>query len=632
MDNVILIKRVRVTGKKTCDYRLNPRLNIFTGSNSTGKSTIMHIIDHIFGRKGTETFIQEVEDNCDQVYLDLEINSKNYTIRRGIRIGRDEIDVFNEHFNDLNSIKSAKFIGYSPMGRKGRPAISEFYFNELGIHRGKVKATKEKGNLVTLSWRNLTNLIYVPQGQFGNLQTKSDHFQPLMKAAVFETIFGISGAEVEQLETTRSELEKDQLDLERKYEVLHGVVEEQIKNAKAEKSISEIETELTRLDLEKLDLFESLKIKNETNELLDEQKNLEASFTDVKLKIIELKDRFEQLEMLKNENELNLEKNRMLLDARRIFSELPITKCPKCFNNIDKQDISSICDICGKEFKEFNSQKEYTRSLFLLMDEKKELTSIIDTVSKDLVNLNENEKQIQDRKLSLDKKIDEINKEIVSPVLRKVEIINVQINDLREKLGKSKQINSLVQNESYLKQQISNNKIQIEQITSEITKVKEASEFAKKVKEKFEKLLEEILKDTLNYPAQVNGLNQYYLPNLEEQMFDPNLGEGLKRSQILRVVLGYYTTILEYSLKYGSPHPKLLILDTPREEELDMVIFEKVLSRWINLKNYNKKYQIIITGNEFPPENKEISNCIITTLHNQKESGDTSKVDKFSIM
>ena len=39
IDNYMLIKRLRVSGDLGCDYRLHPGVNIFKGSNSTGKTT-----------------------------------------------------------------------------------------------------------------------------------------------------------------------------------------------------------------------------------------------------------------------------------------------------------------------------------------------------------------------------------------------------------------------------------------------------------------------------------------------------------------------------------------------------------------------------------------------------------------
>lgn len=77
----------------------------------------------------------------------------------------------------------------------------------------------------------------------------------------------------------------------------------------------------------------------------------------------------------------------------------------------------------------------------------------------------------------------------------------------------------------------------------------------------------------------------------------------------------------------GSIFPKLLILDTPHQDDLDMTIFSKILAYWNTLSRYNKPFQIIITGSEFPPN----AGRILGEFHNQQASNDKSKSDKFSV-
>ena len=90
MDNHVIIRRIRVTGEKKCDYHLEEGLNIFAGSNSTGKTTLLLLIDYIFGST-TGKFISEVENFTNFVYVDIIINSREYTIKRGIREDKENL-------------------------------------------------------------------------------------------------------------------------------------------------------------------------------------------------------------------------------------------------------------------------------------------------------------------------------------------------------------------------------------------------------------------------------------------------------------------------------------------------------------------------------------------------------------
>jgi hypothetical protein len=140
--------------------------------------------------------------------------------------------------------------------------------------------------------------------------------------------------------------------------------------------------------------------------------------------------------------------------------------------------------------------------------------------------------------------------------------------------------------------------------------------------------MSKILRDVLNLEEKLVGFDELYTPLFEDGKILLKAGrEDINKSKGAKVILGYYTAVLEYSLLYGSIFPKLLILDTPHQDDLDMTIFAKILAYWNTLSHYKKPFQIIVTGSEFPPN----SGRILGEFHNREASDDKSRPNKFSV-
>lgn len=623
MEKYIYIKRLRVTGKKICDYKLNSGVNIFQGSNSTGKTTLMWFFDFVLGSKSKE-FIEPIEKNCDNVYVDMDIYGKNYTIKRGIK-EKNIIFVYDGIYDNILELEKhiPKKYGWTESKKKGD--ITSFYFNNLGIKSGLVPISESK--VAKFSWRNLMSLIYVPQDGWTGIQVK-DVFQPLMKKSVFEIIFDIKDEDTSKKEEELRDVEKELKEYQTQHQVIKEFLNKNERELGSNRRLNELIKKISDYEETKAELHKSLHYKKESNTLIQERKKIEAIVNEKENAISSLKEKLDELEMLYSENELSLEKNRDLLKANKIFSELPITKCPKCLNEIIRKNEDN-CYVCGQNYQTKEIEKDYAQNLFLLMDEQKELSQIIKNVKEDILVL-ETDQDISKRILSkINSRIDEINKEIISPVMQEIEAINSQLNQLNKSLGEAEKISSFLQQENKISDKIKEFEKNIpllkdilEKLISERTKIAE-------VKSKFVDIMNKILKEVLNLDDELEGLNNKYTPVFKGDSILNDLAHGdIEKSKRVRVILAYYTTILEYSLKYESNHPKLLILDTPRQEELDMTIFLKIIEYWKDLSRYNKIYQIIITGSEFPQD----CGCILASFHNPIESGDTSKPAKFSVM
>lgn len=624
MDNHILISRLRVTGELGCDYKFGTGVNILKGSNSTGKTTLLWFIDFVFGssKKG-EDFVDPVRENCECVYVDLVINNVKYTIERSLR-QPENIFVYSGIYDNLSELESKRAEVYGRIESKEKDTITSFYFKHLGILPGKVPISDAK--VAKYSWRNLMSLIYVQQDKWNGIQAQNN-FQPEMKKAVFEILMGIEDKNINLQEEEKRNAIKSLEISKTQYDAAKQILDKIDRRLGSQSNIEELRQQITGLEKEKNELFRSIELRKDSRHLQDDRQTIEKELIDVNDKQNGLKQRLEELEMLDSENELNIEKNRLLLNAKKIFSEMPITKCPKCFNIlVDKGD--GKCFICGQDYKDKDTERGYAQNLFLLMDERKELAKLIKSLKDDLSIIENKKHGLANDLSSTEQEIAQLNREIIGPIIQASESINLKLNELNKSLGEAENICTLLDQEKNIAESIEYNASRINAIQAEIDELEKNRVTATEVKTRFLEIMSRILVEELNLDEKLVGFDELYTPIFENGKILFRAGrEDINKSKGAKVILGYYTAVLEYSLKFGSCHPKLLLLDTPRQEELDMSIFSKILSYWNALSHYNKDFQIIITGSEFPPHSERI----IAEFHNRQASGDSSRPDKFSV-
>jgi hypothetical protein len=624
MDNFLIINRLRVGGELGCDYKFGTGLNLIKGSNSTGKTTLMWFLDFAFGSStGSDEFISPVKDECEWVYIDLIINNKYFTVKRSIR-QPENIFVYQGIYQTIAELERQPSKIYGRKESKEKETITNFYFQNLHIPPGMVPISEAK--VARYSWRNMMSLIYVQQDKWNGIQAQNN-FQPEMKKAVFEILLGIDDKEINKLEGEKRDVGKALEDSKTRAVAIKQILDNMDRKIGSSTSLKELKQRISIFEGEKDELLKTLEVNEDSTYLLDDRNSAQVELSLIDEKLTTLKQRLENFEMLQNENELKLEKNRLLLKAKKIFSELPITKCPRCLNAlVDNGD--DKCFVCGQDYKDMDKESGYAQNLFLLMDDQKELTKIIQSLKEDILSLERQKQELTNSLIDVEKKIDHLNKEVISPVMKATEAINAKLMGLNKALGNAENIATLIQQEKNIQQSATENSQKMDLIQKAINDLLKDRVTATEVKLRFLGTMERILRDELNLQEKLVGFDRLYTPLFENGKILFKAGkEDINKSKGAKVILGYYTSIIEYSLKYGSYHPRLLMLDTPRQDELDLSVFAKILNYWASLSSYNKPYQIIITGSEFPTNNGRL----IAEFHNQQASGNKSKSDSFSV-
>jgi len=134
---------------------------------------------------------------------------------------------------------------------------------------------------------------------------------------------------------------------------------------------------------------------------------------------------------------------------------------------------------------------------------------------------------------------------------------------------------SNLKNLSFLKLGLDEKKIKDEQKRDDVS-----------IDDDLETIYGQITIDRFDYLPKLEGRNLYYLTS---------------SSGLIRIILSYYVALLETALNYEDSvqHPFLLLMDEPRQQNLDIKAFNCFIDLFKELeKKYQGKFQVIIASSE----------------------------------
>ncbi|NRF34941.1 hypothetical protein HRF58_09510 [Bacillus velezensis] len=185
-------------------------------------------------------------------------------------------------------------------------------------------------------------------------------------------------------------------------------------------------------------------------------------------------------------------------------------------------------------------------------------------------------------------------------VLRKYENITKEKNEVADKMKNLKKyIKDAKASEDLDNKKLETFKEKFKNILFELDFLKDGFDTAKvddldkSIKEKGNKtvsvitrIYEQIIIDREDYYPKIDGVNLYNITS---------------SSGLIRIILSYYLALLKTSLLYkdSTNHPFFLILDEPRQQNLDFDTFNHFLEQLYEIKEeYPKQFQVIIASSE----------------------------------
>jgi DNA repair exonuclease SbcCD ATPase subunit len=628
--NKINIRELRVIGlKKDYSVVFNKKLNIIAGEISTGKSSILDLIDYCLGAK-THPQYPEIQKKGRIALLEVEFNGEIFVIERQLFSTQQKAQI---HFCNISTLKADhKTIEVNSAQKKNEESISSFILSKIDLFNIPLKEAPKKdlSDIDLLSLRDVLWFCYLKKDRVAgnNLLFENDYMKAIKLRQVFEVIFEVYS---QQLAFLSSEI---------------ALLDEEIKNKKAE-----IKTILDFVDREGVPEVEELEEKRGVllQEVVDKQKQLKdidsiissksELASGLRKKVLELQSNLEQIRREKRGYEKTLQrliplrgqyseditKLHFLKEAKRIIDPLRISICPICLSSVKESTKENLCPLCGKDLPANDDVNiDVSREIRTIERKLKELNSYAEEIEEKLKDIQRKEKTLSDELLTVSHELDETLKNFVSPYLSERESL---VSTISSNQNEMKHIGTLIKTRTYIKEihkEKSDLETKFETKKKKMEKLRENSPDQKELISSISKTFSNHLLKT-NFPKLSQAyINEKLVPFVRGIQYDKLSSEGA----INLASICWITAIYSEAIQKSSHHPGFLMLDGIQrgiglraeggdEEFRDEAIIKGVYVLLKNLVEIETDCKIIVVDNHPPIEVQD--NVVVCYSGNSKK-------------
>ncbi|MEJ9255698.1 AAA family ATPase [Bacillus wiedmannii] len=612
MNKKIFLDKLTLIGfRKNYEVKFKNGLNFISGPMSTGKSSIVEMINYAFGSEKHNAYI-EIKNSCKEVELEFFIGENKYKIVRPLFDFSRPVKLYKwiEGVGDFSNDFELLPID-SPANEN---SLSAFLLEEMGLSNITVANQ-------TFSFRDLFKYCYVKQSTIDseNLLKEKDWGSSIKRRPTFEIIFNIYNNLLGDLKQKLKEKRQYINTLVKKRE---GVLEflKEIKILDGKDYLEERER-LTKHLSEKRNKLIEIKASGKHDDELTMY--LEDTIAKIKEQIIKVekdihdKERYlEKLMLLRNQYSSEIQKIEFILEGALILNNYKFEVCPSCLNAIEEK---AGCDLCGSELKDLSQEetKVFKNEISRIRRKFNSLTSFIEAQEKSLSNRKE-EKMDYKKQLQLkQRELDYLRNAYISPFIEQIEQLNYEIGNICNDIERLEHNFAIKIRVSKINEKIVDEEKLYNNLNDRITNLQKDTITKADVIENLSALFAGILKE-FTFPklndAYIKESN--YLPYVRGIKYD-ELGSG---GAITMTTMAYFLSIALLDTN-NKNHPGLLIIDSPRknlgadddDEFKDEEIFNAIIKYFISITDKDntekgeeaevkviKDLQLIVINNGYP--------------------------------
>ncbi|GAB6427930.1 hypothetical protein bcgnr5378_13750 [Bacillus cereus] len=630
-------------------------MNVIYGENTLGKSTLVKSIiyglngEAIYGKKSREIinyksvmrryFGEQVVKA--QVFLQLNNKGKRIVVLRDAKDYLEPITVFNDVKLERYDIgktldEKASTKEYFKVRKEnniiGNRTYQEFLFSFLEIEPPREIDEDEQDGGLIFYIENLLPLNVIQQEAWTDIQAINPNYKIKdIKKIAFEFILKLSAADGAKYQHA---LERYNLILRQKDKSIKDI--STILSFLNFSSVNEVNAEISKRN----ELIEEIQRilkrmeegRNVPNNVSEELHNKYRSCNQIIKRhqdsIDLLEAEINQYRYYINKIELDIQKNDKLKIAKKLIGIIPIETCPRCLNDIsinEEYELNSgNCSLCKSELQIVKRVEETTS---YLKDERKDFQR--------LINDKEEAKAVIEGKLISAKLDIEELKLIMNSYEEQLKPENLEtyhyysreLGSLENSLKELERDKQFLKKYEMLKKEREGIHTHIKKLKREKRNISQGEILDADKLKFFQEAFKVIL---FNLDFLKNGFDKKKIDNLDEKIkgkpkkgksvidniyekiiIDPesyypkiekvNLYNITSSSGLIRIILAYYIALLKTCLEYSEStnHPLFLILDEPRQQNLDINTFNKFLEQFDLLKGeYPKKFQVILASSE----------------------------------
>lgn len=592
-------------------------VNVITGLNNSGKTVWLKMLDFLLGDSSS---VENALDNEDisgiilsekykSIYAIIEIDSIEYLIERRWK----EQGLKSKTIIDGKAYDSTEFSAF---------ILEKLQIPNLKFSKGNPYLD---GNQFSLTFRILLRHIYRQERFWNDIADQQPYSE---QHAAISQFLGLAEKMFSPVYTEIIELQKEKLAIESQKNILELLLDQFGKNmTQVEDTVimfttaDSIKQKITNLEKQVIDLINKRNtvITEATKEAtkqsnLSENAEIILSKQRVEMlreleKLIDIKskqeERIEKFTSLLKSIESEIEKLKRSKEAGNIFSDIKISHCPACHQEVIQDLSPGICFLCHQPTSESSEHDRLSFEISQLESEKKELRELISKLVNEKELMLINERGLKEKIDSLNRKIEPLLQAVSALVNPKMGLLDAERGKLEEQIATFKRLeNNLKTRDNYIKRIIDLER-RITLKRQEIANIEIDNE---------EQAPVDLADGMTEY---INQISEKKPERWQQGRIDLNIGEkdfkfSIGRSKWSSVggtlraffLFAYHYGLLKLSNKENYHYPGIVILDLPFElseaEDAIKRAENYLIEPFINLcQESNPKLQVIIAGRYF---------------------------------
>lgn len=610
--------------RKNYSVQFKDGFNLISGPTSTGKTSILEMIDYALGAKSHKSYI-EIGNSCSQVELALYIGDEKYLIRR--QLFDFKAPVIVEDWNE----EKQRFLFYNRLeiDTPSNPkSLSAFLIEKVGLANMSISGQ-------TFSFRDLYKYCYIKQTEIDNedILGEKSWEKNFKRKATFEIIFNIYNKALEEfrssLEEKKDEAKELSIRLEGIQDFLKNVeIEDAAGCAKIEtnlkKEISDLQHKLSVAKADKgINSTESMALRKEIDglksklELIQEEKLAQSQYLN-------------KLHLLYNQYTSEIEKKELAIEGYIAFNKFEFQFCPNCLKPVKKADNLDVCCLCGSEKSADSSEMILLKKdISTLRRKSNELLKFTEIEDRKYDELLRKESALKTQLYEAELELQQLSKDYINPHIEQIEYLNYEIGKKNRLLLELQKNLKMFEEVDRYRQLITDKETAIQHLKDSIKSLTQNSvskdELILELSNAFERVLSEF-----QYPKLSSAYidEKSYLPYVRGRKYD-DIGS---LAGVTLITMAYYISLLLVGINESYRHPGMLIIDSPRknlgaqasknedDEFKDEKIFNATIKHLYEIAEHNKEcIQVIVVNNGHPDF---IPNeCVVAEFDSDQRNG-----------
>lgn len=591
--------------RKNYTVNFHDGFNLISGHTSTGKTSILEMIDYALGAQSHKSYI-EIGNSCSHVELTIVIGDEKFRVRRELFNFKAPV-VVEDWREDKN-----KFLFYNryeidvPSNPK---SLSAFLIEKLGLANLSISGQ-------TFSFRDLFKYCYIKQTEIDNedILGEKNWTKDFKRKATFEIIFNVYDNALEEYKRALEERKQEVHDLALQITGIQNFLKTvDIVDSEACKELEKsIRKEITELSAQLAEIKKGKgNISSEAIALRRRIEEIKSQITDLEETHRDQEQYLKKLRLLYNQYLSEVDKKELAIQGYLTFNQYEFLSCPNCLRPIKRTENAEVCCLCGSEKSDDTAETLILKNEISVLKRKaNELLKFIEAEDRKYDAIIHEIHELRSALSEAEIELNHLSQGYIDPIMEQIEYINYEIGLKNRRLFELEKNSKMFREVERLSEVFKKKEESVELLKANIKALTANAVDKQTLMEQLSNTLYEILK-AFEYPKLSTAYidDKRYLPYVRGRKYN-DIGS---LAGVTLITMAYYMALLIVGSSKEYYHPNLLIIDSPRknlgaqntgeddEEFKDEKIFNATIRHLYNTVESRKNdIQMIVVNNGYP--------------------------------